>query len=58
MGIPIVDIKKLTGVLYSSESVWNDVAIEFKNALKNIGFVYISGHGIDQNKVIIFSIYI
>lgn len=51
--IPIVDLEKIcsTGNVKASASDWEDVAIQIRKNLHEVGFMYLINHGVPQDVV-------
>lgn len=49
--IPIVDLERIccTDIIDSSD--WEDVAIQIRNSLHEVGFMYLINHGVPQDVV-------
>ncbi|CAL8110989.1 unnamed protein product [Orchesella dallaii] len=48
--IPIVDIGSISGEI-SQPSDWEDVAAEIRNALHEVGFMYLTNHGVPNDVI-------
>ncbi|KAG4077831.1 hypothetical protein HA402_013765 [Bradysia odoriphaga] len=49
--IPIVDLERIACTENTSSSDWEDVAIEIRNSLHDVGFMYLINHGVPQDVI-------
>lgn len=49
--IPIIDLKRICCTDNVSSSDWEDVAVEVRRNLHEVGFMYLVNHGVPQDIV-------